>query len=155
MLITNIINCLLTVGIVTFAFLQWRCSDKQRKTELFKYRIKHIQELKSLWLQLSENIDYVKGYKASFNVPADYKPYYKRLSKILDDHLEFTKCYFSKDVYLQEEEFVSSLFDIIPGANVDASICQMEVAKFDILNEKFEKLCNDCFATIKSMKSLL
>lgn len=152
MSITDIVNCVLTLGIVIFAFLQWKCTEIQRKTELFKYRVNHIQELKTQWLSLGENIDYVKGYKASFNIPQDYKLYYKRLSKILDDHLAFTKCYFSKDIYLQEKEFIEKLTDVIPVPDVDASICQMEVVKFDIVNEKFEKLCNDCFATIQSMK---
>ena len=60
--LTNITNCILTIGIVVFAYLQWKCSDMQRETELFKYRIQHIQDLKAIWEEINQNIEVVTFY---------------------------------------------------------------------------------------------
>lgn len=143
--ITDVTNILLTFGIVLFAFLQWKCSDMQRKTELFKYRIQHIQDLKAIWKEINQNIEYISGYKANYIIPKNYKIVYNVLFKTLDDHLAFTRCYFGTKIYTQEQEFIKLLSGLIPPVFIDATIYHMDVKEFDNLNEKFKQLCNSCF----------
>lgn len=142
---TNIINCLLTVGIVVFACLQWKCSDMHRKTELFKYRVQHIQDLKAIWKEMHKNIDYISGYRADYIRPENYSNIYNKLFKTLDDHLAFTLCYFDRKTYLQEQEFIKLVSEIIPSPSLEGTIYHMEIDKFNILNEKFKQLYNRYF----------
>lgn len=151
--LTNITNCILTIGIVVFAYLQWKCSDMQRETELFKYRIQHIQDLKAIWEEINQNIEYISGYKANYIIPGNYSNVYNKLFKALDDHLAFTRCYFDTKIYTQEQEFIKLLSGLIPPVFVDATIYHMDINEFDALNEKFKQLCNSYFETIDNKNS--
>lgn len=148
MVATNIINCLLTVGIVVFACLQWKCSDMQRKTELFKYRVQHIQDLKAIWKEMHKNIDYIRGYRADYIIPENYSNVYDKLFKTLDDHLAFTRCYFDEEIYKQEQKFIELLPGVLPVPSIDATIYHMNRNEFEIINEEFIKLCNACLNTM-------
>lgn len=148
MIVTNIINCMLTIGIVLFAYLQWKCSDMQRKTELFKYRIQHIQDLKVIWKEMYKNIDYIRGYRADYIIPENYSNVYTKLFKALDDHLAFTRCYFDEQIYKQEQKLIELLSGAIPIPSLDATIYHMNKEEFEIINEEFKKLCDSCVNTM-------
>ena len=142
------INCLLTIGIVVFAFLQWQCTDIQRKTELFKYRVQHLQELKKIWNELMQNINYIPRYKAVYNIHEDAKLQYEEIFNTLSEHLAYTKCYYTRSIYEQEKEFIELLLKIIPNPAIEASIFSLDIEKFDIISQKYKDLCNSCFDAI-------
>ena len=148
MLNLEIANCFLTIGIVFFAYMQWRCADIQRKTEIFKYRTKHLQDLKDIWNKIFENINYIKGYKASYIKPDNYNFIYNLLLKTLDNHLAFTKCFYPKFIYNQEKELIKEIISIIPKPAIDATIFDLDINKLDIVNDKYQELCQSCFDSI-------
>lgn len=134
-----ITNCILTLGIVIFAFLQWLCSNSLRKTELVKYKIKHIHDFKNFWNDFMENMDYVANYRAKFNIPQDYQMEYNKIFKFLDEHLDFSKFYFTKNIAAKEQEFVELLKNILPNPTADASICDMK-NEFDKIQQSYTEL---------------
>ncbi len=146
--VINIINCFSTISIVLFAFLQWKCSNIQRKTILFKYRVQHIQDLKAIWIDLYKNIDYISGYRADYIIPEGYSNIHNKLFKKLDDHLAFTRGYFENKIYKQEQKLIELLSEVIPSPTIDATIYHMNKDKFEIVNEEFKKLCNSYVNTI-------
>lgn len=137
---TNIINCFLTLGVVIFACLQWKCSNMQRKTQLFKYRIRHIQELKEFRQVFCQNMDYVSGVRAKYIIPKDYSNEYEKIFKFLDEHLAFTSCYFDKELQELEKEFISLIKEILPAQTEDITLCDIGIDKFQYLCDKYEYL---------------
>jgi hypothetical protein len=149
MCVTNWINCALTFGIVVFACLQWICSDKTRKTELFKYRIKHIQDFKTFWDELHKNIIYIAQVKAEYIITSDYPEERYKILKFLDDHSEFTSCYFNENIYKKELEFTRNLGNLLPQSNVDATNCKMNLSEFENIENNYKELLQEFLKLIK------
>lgn len=141
MLYVSIINCILTAGIVYYAFMQWKCSENQRKIQLFQYRIGHIQELKTLWNKFCNDVDFVVGNRAKYIRPENYNNKYYEMSRFLDTHAEFTKCYFGENLYQQEIEIINLLFELLPPSYQDFTSLDMDKKKFEMLNNKISNFC--------------
>lgn len=133
-------SILLTTGLLLCAFAQYLSMYFQQKRDLQKLRIKHIQELKNQWEELFIKIDYAYSYKAAFHIPKDYEELLKKLEYFLDDHLEFTRCYFSKDTYELEKVFVNGFLSILPDSKYANTTYNLPQAEFDNIYQTYQEL---------------
>lgn len=115
MSITDWVNCFLTAGIVIFACLQWRCTNSQKNTEMFKLKVNHIKELKAFWDELHNDIKYIPQYRAELIINENY-PENKEL------------------------ELLETLDKVLPYANIDASIFTFNQNTFDSIEELYSDL---------------
>lgn len=141
--LVNVINSLLTLGIVIFAFLQWKCSNMQRNTELLKYRIKHILELKNFWKEFCKDKKYTSNGIVQYVIPKDYPSKYEIIVQFLDEHLAFTQCYFNTDLYTLEKSFISLIENILPVKYVDTTIFDIKEEEFNKIQEMYKNLNNE------------
>lgn len=143
-IIPDIVNCLLTLGIVFFAFMQWKCSDIQRKNELFKYRVNHLQELKNFWESLNKNMNFIRNEYIKYNLPENYEAEYNYLDKFFEEHALYTNCYFNNELYDIEQKFIKMLFELLPPSYIDATIYNIDKTKFKNLTTLYNQLYNTC-----------
>lgn len=146
------LSVILTFGLLICAVAQFYNAHVHSKVEMYKLKLKHLQELKDKWNCLLNNIYYAQSYKAKLGLTDDYKTFYKDFELFLDAHLTFTKFLFKSNTYELEKEFVSALLKLLPAEYTVATSVNLCTTDFDNAVKLYNEFLNESFKEIRFNK---
>ena len=137
------VNCILTGGIVIFAYLSWLCAKEQKELYIKTLRTKHIEELRQIWEMFYKNLEYIQTIRAIYTITKEYPKERFELETKLRVHLSFTGCYFSIKIKEKETKFRNEILALLPDGNIDATSVRFDIKKFDNVVKEYNELTEE------------